>query len=174
MEAIREMTAAGVLSALGIVIAPYLWFPVFSSKAFPGQHMLNAISGVLLGPWWATLIALIVGTVRLSLGIGTIYAYPGGVPGALVVGLVAWLLKKIRYRHVEIAALAEPIGTVIIGGTLSVYLFAPALGHWEMAVAMLPIWGSWALSSIPGSLMGYLILQGLRKVGISWETFSRP
>ncbi|HDI74247.1 MAG TPA: hypothetical protein ENF57_04515, partial [Candidatus Korarchaeota archaeon] len=66
-----------------------------------------------------------------------------------------------------------PIGTVMIGGTLSVYLFAPALGHGEMAIAILPIWGSWALSSVPGSVIGYLVLQGLRRVGISWETFLR-
>lgn len=166
----RKVALAGLLSALGVVISPFLWFPFLASKAYPGQHMINAIAGVLLGPWWASLIAIIVGTIRIGLGVGTIYAYPGGVPGAFVVGSVAWLLRKLKWERVELAALTEPIGTVLIGGTISVYIFAPMLGHWKMAWALLPVWGSWALSSVPGCIIGYLVLVGLKRIGITRES----
>ncbi len=168
----KKVATAGLLSALGVIISPYLWFPFLASKAYPAQHMINAIAGVLLGPWWASLIAVIVGTIRMSLGVGTVYAYPGGIPGAVVVGSVAWLLRRLNRRNVEIAALFEPLGTVLIGGTISVCVFAPILGHKEMMWALIPIWGSWAISSVPGCVMGYLALLGLRKIGITWRTFS--
>ncbi len=122
--------------------------------------MINAIAGALLGSWWTSLIAIIVGTIKISLGIGTIYAYPGGIPGAIVVGSVAWLLKRLNWENVEIAALFEPLGTVPIGGTISVYVFAPMLGHKEMMWALIPIWGSWAISSVPGCIIGYFVLLG--------------
>jgi energy coupling factor transporter S component ThiW len=48
----RKLVTAGVLSALGVVISPLLSFPILAFKVYPGQHMINAISGVLLGPWW--------------------------------------------------------------------------------------------------------------------------
>ena len=168
----KKVALAGLLSALGVVISPYLWFPFLASKAYPGQHMINAVAGVLLGPWWASLIAVIVGTIRISLGVGTIYAYPGGIPGAIVVGGVAWLLRRLNWKHIEVAALFEPLGTVLIGGTISVYIFAPMLGHVKMMWALIPIWGSWAISSVPGCIIGYFVLLGLKKVGITWKTLS--
>ncbi len=162
------MATASLLTALGVVAAPFLWFPVLTTKAYPGQHMVNAIAGVLLGPWWAALVALAVGLIRMSLGIGTVYSIPGGVPGALVVGLTAWLLRR-RGARPELAALAEPLGTVLVGGTLALYLFAPAVGDVRMLArleaghlaALLGLWGGWALSSVPGSLIGFLALLAL-------------
>ncbi len=172
MDLTRKVVVVGVLSALGVIISPYFWFPVLASKAYPGQHMLNAVAGVLLGPWWASLIAIIVGTIRIMLGVGTIYAYPGGIPGAFVVGLVAQALKRLaKGKWVELAAFTEPVGTVLIGATISVYIFAPALGHAKMAWALIPVWFSWSLSSVPGCVIGYLVLMSLKKVGIDWRYF---
>ncbi len=164
----RKSVLAGVLSALGIVISPLLSFPFLVFRIYPGQHMINAISGVLLGPWWAALIALVVGTVRIALGTGTVFAYPGGIPGALVVGLSSWLLRKAKVRE-ELAALTEPMGTVLIGGTIATYIVAPIVGR---SVLLLATWTSWAISSIPGCIAGYLILEGLRRIGFSKDTVS--
>lgn len=165
-EFLRKAVLSGVLSALGVIISPFLSFPIFAFKVFPGQHMVNAIAGVLLGPWWAALIAIIVGTIRLILGTGTVFAYPGGIPGALIVGLSSWLLRKARMRE-ELAALSEPIGTVFIGGTLAAYVVAPILGR---SLTLYATWLSWAMSSIPGCLAGYFILLGLRRIGIHKDT----
>jgi len=166
---VRRSVLAGLLSALGVAISPFLWFPLLASRAYPGQHAINAVAGVLLGPWWAALVAALTGSIRIALGVGTIYAYPGGIPGAFVVGSVAWLLRRLGFERVELAALTEPIGTVLIGGTLATYLFAPWLGHAEMAGALLVVWAGWAVSSVPGCLIGLLALEVLRRVGITRE-----
>ncbi|MDH5201504.1 MAG: energy coupling factor transporter S component ThiW, partial [Candidatus Bathyarchaeota archaeon] len=61
---IRQVSLAAVLTALGVAISPFLWFPILASKAYPGQHMINAVGGVLLGPLWASFIAICVGLIR--------------------------------------------------------------------------------------------------------------
>jgi len=164
----RKAVLTGVFSALGVLISPLLSFPVLVFRVYPGQHMINAIAGVLLGPWWAALAAVIVGTIRIALGTGTVFAYPGGVPGAIVVGLSSWLLGRAGVRR-ELAALTEPVGTVLIGGTIATYIVAPLIGR---SVLLLATWTSWAMSSVPGCLAGYFILEGLRRIGISQDTIS--
>lgn len=165
---IKQIALATFLIALGVVIAPFLWFPVLASKAFPGQHMINAIAGVLLGPLWAAVIALCIGLVRMSLGIGTIFSIPGGIPGGVIVGLSYWVLKRLGVKHRELAALTEPIGTIPIGGTLAVYIFAPLIGR-EMI--LIPVWMLWSLSCLPGAVIGLLILEALRVAGFTRESF---
>lgn len=165
---LKKAVLAGVLSAFGVIISPLLSFPVLAFKVFPGQHLVNAIAGVLLGPWWAALIAVIVGTIRIALGTGTVFAYPGGIPGALVVGFTSWLLRKAGVRE-ELAALSEPLGTVFVGGTIATYLVAPIVGR---SLTLYATWLSWAMSSIPGCLVGYFILEGLRRIGIHKGTVS--
>ena len=170
MEAvgIKQVSLAAMLIALGVVIAPILWFPVFGSKAFPGQHLVNAVAGVLLGPLWAIFIAFCIGIIRMSLGIGTIFSMPGGIPGGLIVGLFYWLLRRAGVGHPELAALTEPIGTVLIGATLSVYFVAPRMG---MEWALIPTWIGWSFSCIPGCIFGFVILEALRAAGFTRETF---
>jgi len=132
--------------------------------------MVNALAGVLLGPLWAAFIALCIGLIRMGLGVGTIFSMPGGIPGALIVGFFYWLLKRWGKKQVELAALTEPVGTVLIGGTLAVFLVAPLIGR-EMI--LVPVWFGWSLSSVPGSILGFIILEALRVAGFTSETFSR-
>ena len=164
----KKVALSTLLIALGVSISPMLWFPIMESKAFPGQHMINAVSAVLLGPWLAATIALLIGVIRMVLGWGTIFSIPGGVPGALVVGLSYWLLDRLTKKYRELAALTEPLGTIFIGGTLAVYLFAPLVGR-EMF--LIPIWIGWAFSSIPGSILGLTVLGVLKAAGLSRTTF---
>jgi energy coupling factor transporter S component ThiW len=167
---IKKVSLATMLIALGVVLAPYLWFPILDTKAYPGQHLVNAIGGVLLGPFWAAFIALCIGIVRMSIGWGTIFSIPGGMPGGFVVGCFCWLLRKYAGRYAELAAFTEPIGTIFIGGTLAVYLFAPLVGR-EMV--LIPIWVGWAFSCIPGATFGFITLIALRLAGIRRELFSK-
>ena len=161
---IRQVSLAAVLIALGVVISPFLWFPILASKAYPGQHMINALAGVLLGPLWASFVAFCIGLIRMSLGIGTIFSMPGGIPGALVVGFFQWWLRRSRITSVELAAFSEPIGTIFIGGTLAVYLVAPMVGR---NMVLIPVWIGWSLSCIPGAIMGFVILKSLKAVGVT-------
>ena len=60
---------------------------------------INAISGVLLGPFYAVLIATLIAVIRFSYGIGSIYAFPGGIPGAFIVGIFAYIIAYKKGEH---------------------------------------------------------------------------
>lgn len=172
----KKISLLIVLTTLGVILAPFFWFPFFGTKAFPGQHLVNVFAGVLLGPWWAAAAAILIGTIRNVLGIGTLYAFPGGIPGAIVVGLTYLITRGAKNPLVRyLAALTEPAGTVLIGGTLSILIIAPAIGDMRFMGAIeqyglygfLPIfWSGWAMSSVPGSIIGYLVLLALDRSGI--------
>jgi energy coupling factor transporter S component ThiW len=173
----KRVALAAVLSALGVVIAPLFWFPFIGTKAYPGQHMINAIAGVFLGPLWAAVVATFIGIIRNAVGVGSLYAFPGGIPGGVVVGAAYWLLRKSKKtgRFPFVSALFEPVGTLFIGAPLSLYLVAPLLGTSSLTclfeegflVALLLLWSGWAVSCVSGSVLGFLILLILSKAGIT-------
>ena len=154
----KKIALAAVLVAVTVVLSP-IHFYVGSSKCFPAQHMVNGIAGVLLGPLYAGVMALFTGVIRNMLVIGTLHAFPGGIPGALVVGFVYRYVKKTDF-----AALAEPLGTVVIGATISALVVAPYLGK---AFTIAFWWIAFAASSIPGSFLGFIVLKSLRLSGLT-------
>jgi energy coupling factor transporter S component ThiW len=160
----KKISLTALLIALGVVISPLIWFPILDSKAFPGQHIINSIAGVLLGPIWAAFIAFCIGIIRMSLGVGTIFSMPGGIPGGVIVGLFYRFFKHRGFKRPDLSAITEPIGTVLIGGTLAVYLFAPYVGR---QMVLIPVWMGWSLSSIPGCILGFIILKSIRGLGIA-------
>lgn len=167
----KEITFSIVLIAGGVVLSPFS-FIAGPTKCYPFQHMVNAIAGVFLGPWYACFIALVIGIIRNAIGTGTIFAFPGGIPGALVVGLVYRYIKRN-----DSAVLTEPIGTTL-GALISAFIVAPFIGK-----TMPPIWGievAWAvftimflISSIPGALLGYAVIKMLRRIGVAEIIFPR-
>ncbi|RLG64512.1 energy coupling factor transporter S component ThiW [archaeon] len=167
-ERTRKVALTIILTAIGVIISP-LWFPVGPSKAFPGQHLINVLAGILVGPWWAALIAILIGIIRNALGIGTIFAFPGGIPGGVVVGIAYEMLKNKRHRT-RIAALTEPIGTVLIGATLSIFIIAPLIGK-EAMIAIYPmVYLGWAISSLSGVAIALAVLEALKRARIIQET----
>ncbi len=165
-----KLALSSVLVAVAVALSPlhFVWGP---TKAYPAQHMVNAVAGVALGPLWAALIATVVGTIRISLGTGTIFAYPGGIPGGVVVGLVYRLAARLLKRRrpaILVASLSEPLGTVLIGGTFSWYMLDPVLGGSMHAKFGAIAWflSGWALSSVTGCVLGALILLALDRVGL--------
>jgi len=158
VPATKKIALVAVLVAVTVVLSP-IHFYIGSSKCFPAQHMVNGIAGVLIGPWYAALMALFTGVIRNMMGIGTLHAFPGGIPGALVVGFV------YRYvRKTDLAALAEPLGTVFIGATLSALVVAPYLGK---AFTIAFWWVAFAMSSVPGSALGFVVLKAIRRIGLA-------
>lgn len=154
---LRRLTIAGLLTATALLLSG-VSIPFGPTKCFPFQHTVNAVAGVLLGPWWAAGVALITSLLRVSMGTGTLFAFPGSIPGALAVGFAYKIIRK------EWCALAEPLGTGPIGATLSALLIAPAMGKsvgfWTLQTAFLT-------SAIPGCIIGYAVIMGLRKSGIN-------
>ena len=137
------------------------------TKALPWQHMVNVIAGVLLGPGWAAGLALTVGIVRMAVGLGTIYSIPGGVPGALPVGLGSIVLRRLGKNPI-LAGLLEPLGTAVIGFLTAYYVFAPIMGDleaWRAALAV--IWMGWVVSTAIGTALGVVSLIVLERTGVA-------
>lgn len=156
MEKARKVVLTGLFAAVAVLLSG-IHFPVGPIKAFPFQHMVNAVAGVLIGPWYAAISALIAGLIRNAMGTGTIFAFPGGIPGAIIVGLAFYWIRR------DWAAIMEPVGTVLIGVPLTVFLIGPIIGK-ELALAFFLT--AFAASSIPGSVIGYLLLKTLKRAKV--------
>ena len=153
-EHLRRLVLAAMFAAIATLLG-YISFPVGPIRVFPFQHTVNAIAGIVVGPWYAAGAALVTATLRNSLHSGTVFAYPGSPFGALVVGYAYRLLRN------DAAALCEPIGTGPIGATLAAFIVAPLihshLTFWWFQTAFLS-------SSILGAIIGYIVVLMLRRV----------
>jgi energy coupling factor transporter S component ThiW len=160
----RKIAVSAILIALGVLLSFFPGsVPIGPVRVFPFQHMINALAGVILGPGYAGFIALSIGILRISAGTGTVFALTGGIPGAIIVGLIYHHL----YRR-DTAALSEPVGTAV-GAILSALLVSPLLAYPPLP-SFLGIDTQWILfiiffwmSSIPGAVLGYLFLKVLRR-----------
>ncbi len=154
----RLVAQAIVLVAIGVALAPFTSFPVGIAKVNPTQHFVNVLGAVLLGPWWAVAIAVIIGIIRNAMGVGTLLAFPGGMIGAFLAGYV------YRFtRNVYLGALGEIIGTGIIGAVVSALLVAPVFMGQTMAMGALI--ASFLASTVVGSVIGVLALRLLERAG---------
>ena len=165
----KRVATSGIMVGVGLVLSylnPFAYFTIFGARINPFAHVINAIMGVLVGVAFALITASIIAILRFSLTIGSIHAFHGGMSGALVVGLFAYILWKKKPKYVELAALTEPIGTVFIGGTIA-QLIAP-IGGIE---GLYTWWGLFAASCIPGSIIGFIILLALKRANISRVDF---
>ena len=152
----KRVATAGIFIAVGLVLSflnPFAYFTIFGTKINPFAHFVNAITGVLIGTSFSCVTALGIAILRFAFGIGTIHAFHGGIAGAFIVGISAYFLRKNYPKHVELAALTEPIGTVFIGGTIA-YLIVP-LGGIE---GLFIYWFLFAMSSIPGCILGLSLI----------------
>jgi energy coupling factor transporter S component ThiW len=165
----KKVATAGIFMAVGLILSylnPFAYFTLFGTKINPFAHIINAITGVLLGLSFSLITAFGIAILRFSLGIGSIHAFHGGIAGALVVGVVARIIWKKKPNLVKTAALTEPIGTIFIGGTIA-QLIAP-LGGIE---GLFVYWGLFAASCIPGAIIGFIVLNFLEKSDINREEY---
>ncbi|MEM3891187.1 MAG: energy coupling factor transporter S component ThiW [Nitrososphaerales archaeon] len=167
----KKVALLAVFIALGVALSIYPGsIPVGPTKVFPFQHMINGILGVILGPWYAAVAALVIGVLRISIGTGTIFALPGGIPGAIVVGILYRYMSKSRW-----VPLTEPLGTGI-GALVSAFIVAPIIHAPPIpaaAWAWLGLTAQWQLflaafwaSSVPGAILGFIVVLALEKRGL--------
>jgi energy coupling factor transporter S component ThiW len=136
--------------AIGTIAAPFS-IPVGLAKAYPVQHAINVLAGVLLGPGPAVVAAVLTSTIRNLLGTGTPMAFPGSIFGALLAGLA------FRYFQKEyLAAAGEVLGTGLIGGLVAFPVAKWLLGFEGVAYFYIV---TFALSSFSGSLISMVILR---------------
>jgi energy coupling factor transporter S component ThiW len=151
---LRRLVLAAMFAGLATLLGS-LSIPVGPTRVAPFQHTINAIAGILVGPWYAAAAALVTAFLRHSLGWGSLFAFPGSPFGALVVGYAYRLMRS------DAAALCEPVGTGPIGATLAAWFFQPLVGShhtlWWFQIAFLS-------SSIPGAMLGFVLIRALRRV----------
>jgi energy coupling factor transporter S component ThiW len=168
----KKVALTAIFIALGLFLSyvnPFAYILIAGARINPFAHFINAITGVLVGVTFSCITALGISVLRFSFNIGTIHAFHGGISGALVVGGLSYLMRKKFPKYVEFAAFIEPLGTVFIGGTIA-QLIAP-IGPIFAIEGFLTYWGLFAASSIPGALLGYVVLSILDKTGITWKDF---
>lgn len=161
-----------IFIAIGVVLSalnPFGYFELFGTKINPFAHLINALSGVLIGFLFSVVTATGIAIIRYSIGIGTIHAFHGGISGAVVVSLVAYILAKKKPNYVEYAAFTEPLGTVFIGGTIA-EIILPIYGSFSIG-GLVFYWVLFFGSSAVGCVIGFLILKLLKKAGYTRETF---
>jgi len=155
----RKAAYAVVLTAIGVALAPYTSFPVLIAKINPTQHFVNVLGAVLLGPWWALMIAAVIGAIRNAMGVGTLLAFPGGMIGAFLAGCCYKWKKNVIH-----AAVGEVCGTGLIAPVVSALFVAPVLmGKAIPFVALIP---SFLASTIVGAILGVLGLRLLKRAGV--------
>jgi energy coupling factor transporter S component ThiW len=152
---LRKITAIGLFVAVGTIAAPFS-VPVGAARAYPIQHAINVVTGVVLGPFAAVLSAILISTLRNLLGTGTLLAFPGSIFGAFLAGLSFY-----HFRNEYLAAAGELVGTGLLGALVAFPLARWLLGFSGLAYFyILPF----ALSSFVGSILGIFILKLLKRV----------
>ena len=157
MRKINQLTISGVLVAMGVALSTF-YVPIGAAKCFPIQHMINMIGAVLLGPFYAVLIAFLTSLIRFFMGTGSLLAFPGSMFGALLAGIFFSKTRKLWPTY-----LGELMGTGIFGGLAS-YPIAVFLMGKEVALFFFII--PFLISSAGGAGLAILLLQALRKTGI--------
>ncbi|MFY1069029.1 energy coupling factor transporter S component ThiW [Candidatus Enterococcus leclercqii] len=108
---IQKITLLALMIALDVVLSPIMRIEGMA----PMSSVINIIAGVLLGPFYATVMAAICGVIRMTmLGIPPL-ALTGAVFGAFFAG---WGYRLTGGR-IWGSMIGEVIGTGIIGSILS-------------------------------------------------------
>lgn len=152
---IRKLTVAGMMVAVGVVLSTF-YIPVGMSKCFPMQHLLNVLSGVFLGPYYALGFAFCTALIRNLMGTGSLLAFPGSMVGAFCCGMLYRYVKKL-----PAAVAGEVIGTGIIGGMLCFPVARFLLGNTEAALFTYVI--PFLVSTAGGSALAAVLLAILCK-----------
>ncbi|MCL4518800.1 MAG: energy coupling factor transporter S component ThiW [Thaumarchaeota archaeon] len=154
-----SLSVAAMLVALGVTFSMFKGIfsvPIGPTEVFPMESTINVIAGVMLGPWYAMMVAFFVSMIRIGLTTGTIFSLPGSLPGAFLVGFVYRYLWKN-----PAAGLVEIIGTGIIGAILSSLIFAPLFGYSGSIVFFV---SAFIPPSVIGSIVGYIVLLAIKKM----------
>lgn len=155
MNRTRLLTTMAIFIAIGTLGAQILWFPAGIAKAYPVQHAVNVIAGIILGPGPAVIIAFMVGLLRNLLGLGTLLAFPGGMVGAFSAGYLYMKFGKKGW-----AVVGESLGTGIVGSLFAVPFANILMGSSVGAFAFLP---SFLVSSITGAFIGWFIVSRVKQ-----------
>lgn len=151
MNNVRKMTLTALLTAFTTATSTIIYIPLGFAKIFPIQHFVNILSAVLLGPFYATIQALLTSTLRNLMGTGSLFAFPGSMIGAF---LAAFLYTKTK--KIGLAVTGEVIGTGLFGAMATYPIAILFLGQEATLFGLIP---SFTMSSFVGGILGYFLLK---------------
>ena len=157
---------SAIFIALGVVGSMFS-FPVLGAKCAPVQHIINVLSGIILGPFHALLIAFLTSLLRNLLGLGSLLAFPGSMIGAFCCGICCKmvLLKSKNQSYALLsAAFGEVFGTGILGA-ICAYPIAVLCGINPNA-AIFTFVVPFLISTVIGSISAVFFVAALRSTGI--------
>lgn len=153
------MAVMTMFVAIAVAGSVFISFPAGIARAYPIQHAVNVLAAIMLGPVPALIIAFLTGLVRLLTGTGSLLAFPGGMIGAYLAGVL--------YKHsgkAMFAAIGEVIGTGIIASLFAVPYAKVLMGTTVTALFFMP---PFLVSSVSGAALGVVLAARLQHVPIS-------
>ena len=154
---VKKLALCGAFAAVATVGSLFS-FPVLGSKCSPVQHMVNVLCAILLGPWWGLACAFITSVLRNLFGLGTFFAFPGSMCGALLSGLLYKAFKKLPAAYI-----GEVFGTGIIGGILCYPVAVYLMGKTEFGVFAMIV--PFLISTCGGTLIAVALTLALAGTG---------
>ncbi|WP_053367647.1 energy coupling factor transporter S component ThiW [Bacillus sp. FJAT-27245] len=151
MRKTQKLTITAMFVAIGTLTSHTFYIPLGIVKAFPIQHLINVLSAVLLGPYYAVAQAFCVSLMRNMMGTGSIFAFPGSMLGALLAG---YLFAKAKKAGMAFAG--EVVGTGILGGIASYPIAALFIGQEASLFGFIP---AFITSSLVGSGIAFVLLK---------------
>lgn len=154
----KKMVLMAMFVAIAVAGAAFVSFPAGVARAFPVQHAINVMAAVLFGPGPAVLIAFLTGAIRILTGTGSLLAFPGGMIGAFLAGILYMVSGRIWF-----AAVGEIIGTGIIASLVAVPYAKILMGTEVAALSFMP---AFLVSSVSGALLGVVLVLRMNKLNI--------
>ncbi|XJZ27655.1 energy coupling factor transporter S component ThiW [Bacillota bacterium Lsc_1132] len=155
MRKTQKLTVTAMLIAVGTLTSNMLYIPLGVTKLFPMQSLINVLSAVILGPYYALAEAFGISLIRNMMGTGSVFAFPGSMIGAV---LAAVLYNKTNKLY--LAFFGEVVGTGILGAMASYPIATMLLGKPATLFGFIPMF---IFSSFAGAVIGLIILTILMK-----------
>lgn len=152
----RKMIFMTMFVAIAVAGSAFVSFPAGIARAYPIQHAVNVIVAIVMGPVAAVTVAFVTGLVRILTGTGSLLAFPGGMIGAFLAGV----LYK-RFRKNWGAGIGEVIGTGLIAPLFAVPYAKILMGTTVTALFFLP---PFLVSTVSGTIIGLLVAPRLMKL----------
>ncbi|MGM0844976.1 MAG: energy coupling factor transporter S component ThiW [Bacillota bacterium] len=149
----KRMVLIAMFTAIAVAGSAFVSFPAGIARAYPIQHAINVMTAILFGPGTAVLVAFLTGLIRFMTGTGSLLAFPGGMIGALLAGVLYKQFGKFRF-----AAVGEVIGTGIIASLIAVPYARILMGTEAAAFFFMP---PFLASSVSGAVLGVLLISRL-------------
>ena len=150
MRKTQKLTVTAMLIALGTLTSNLLYIPLGVTKLFPMQSLINVLSAVILGPYYALAEAFGISLIRNMMGTGSVFAFPGSMIGAV---LAAILYSKTNKLY--LAFFGEVVGTGILGAMASFPIATLLLGKQATLFGFIPMF---IFSSLAGGVIGLILL----------------